>query len=181
MGSFICLSVSLPVLFIWGRVVLGLISGLIREFAATGAVAEGAVSSRFAALAALPVEAVRAEAEAALAGGALQVVEGTGQPPRWASLFHPELQSLFSRYERITASGHGALGGSAAGAPAFLEGHHILGPANMAGDRWWVARPGAERIQLSEESALGARILGELPSVWHVIVWQARMGSSPAA
>lgn len=171
---------SLPILFIYFRVGAGLLAGLLREFTAPKKAAVAPIAPQLTALSALSAEAARAEAEAALTGGALVVVEGTGRPPRWADPFHPELKSLFSRYERITAPGHGALGGSAAGAPAFLEGHHILGPANLEGDRWWVARPGEPQIQLSEESALGARILGELPSVWHVIVWQARQVAAPA-
>ena len=172
LGTYICVIVAGPILFIWGRVGFGLLAGLFRELRAPGPPPEPDLQARLKVAAARPADEARALAERAL-GGLVPAFPRDGAAPRWTAPFHPEIRALFERYERIGAAPIGTLGGSAAGSPAFLEGHHILGPANAAGDRWWVARPGAAEIVLSEESALGAEVLGTLPSVWHVIAWQA--------
>lgn len=163
-----------PILFVWGRVGLGLLQGLWTELRRRDPAAGGAEAALLAEIARLSPEAARAEAEAAIAAGAFDL-DPAGALPAWAGGLHPQIAAVFRRYSRIAVPGVGALGGSAAGADAFLPGHRVLGPANTAGDRWWVVAPGSPELVLSEESALDARALARLPGPDHVLCWMSRM------
>ncbi len=163
-----------PVLFVWGRVGFGLVGGLLREFTQRSARAPDLGLELLRAVAALPAAEARSEAERALASGMLDV-ETSGAAPAWAGGLHPELIAFFRRYNRVSLPGVASLGGSAAGAPAFLEGYRIVGPANAEGDRYWVVSTGSPELVLSEESAVGARPLGRLAGLSYVLVWMARL------
>lgn len=164
-----------PILFVWGRVAYGLLRGLWSEFITNGkkkAVDPGLALLRE--VGALSPQEAREQAERALASGRLAVEPATGVPG-WCDGLDPELIAFFRRYNRVAVPGVSALGGSAAGAAAFLPGHRVLGPANAEGDRWWVVAPGSHALVLSEESALDAHPLGRLPGLNFVLVWMDRM------